>query len=151
MQSFSFGKHWGLLLFVGTVAVATGVIAGIWPGIYSTSGHPAMILKGNYGLSASGKTLRSLLVGFQFVISTALLIFVLFVQRQSKFMQEYPCGYDKNNLAVLNIGGDNSRNKSEWLRDQLRQIQNGGRRYTMELIGGADAILPGLILERSVL
>lgn len=140
MQSFSFGKHWGLLLFVGTVAVATGVIAGIWPGIYSTSGQPAMILKGNYGLSASGKTLRSLLVGFQFVISTALLIFVLFVQRQSKFMQEYPCGYDKNNLAVLNIGGDNSRNKSEWLRDQLRQIPEvEDVAYTMELIGGADA------------
>ena len=56
MQSFSFGKHLGLLLFVGTVAVATGIIAGIWPGIYSTSGQPAMILRGNYGLSASGKT-----------------------------------------------------------------------------------------------
>lgn len=140
MQSFSFGKHWGLLLFVGTVAVATGVIAGIWPGIYSTSGQPAMILKGNYGLSASGKTLRSVLVGVQFVISTALLIFVLFVQRQSKFMQEYPCGYDKNNLAVLNIGGDNSRNKSEWLRDQLRQIPEvEDVAYAMELIGGADA------------
>ena len=140
MQSFSFGKHWGLLLFVGTVAVATGIIAGIWPGIYSTSGQPAMILKGNYGLSASGKTLRSVLVAFQFVISTALLIFVLFVQRQSKFMQEYPCGYDKNNLAVLNIGGDNSRNKSEWLRDQLRQIPEvEDVAYAMELIGGADA------------
>ena len=101
MQSFTFGKHWGLLLFVGTVAVATGIIAGIWPGIYSTSGQPAMILRGNYGLSASGKNLRTILVGVQFVISTALLIFVLFVQRQSKFMQEYPCGYNKNNLAVL--------------------------------------------------
>ena len=140
MQSFSFGKHWGLLLFVGTVAVATGIIAGIWPGIYSTSGQPAMILKGNYGLSASGKTIRGILVGVQFVISTALLIFVLFVQRQSKFMQEYPCGYDKNNLAVLNIGGDNSRNKSEWLRDQLRQIPEvEDVAYAMELIGGADA------------
>ena len=109
MQSFTFGKHWGLLLFVGTVAVATGIIAGIWPGIYSTSGQPAMILRGNYGLSASGKNLRTILVGVQFVISTALLIFVLFVQRQSKFMQEYPCGYNKNNLAVVNIGGENGR------------------------------------------
>ena len=61
MQEFSFGKHWGLLLFVGTVAVATGIIAGIWPGIYSTSGQPAMILRGNYGLSASGKNLRTIL------------------------------------------------------------------------------------------
>ena len=54
MQSFSIGKHWGLLLFVGTVAVATGIIAGIWPSYYSTSGQPAMILRGNYGLAAGG-------------------------------------------------------------------------------------------------
>ncbi len=139
MQDFSFGKHWGLLLFVGTVAVATGIIAGIWPGIYSTSGQPAMILKGNYGLSASGKTLRSALVGVQFVISTALLIFVLFVQRQSRFMQEYPCGYDKNNLAVVNIGGENGREKADWLRERLCALPEvRDVAYANDLIGGSD-------------
>ena len=139
MQAFSIGKHWGLLLFVGTVAVATGIIAGIWPGIYSTSGQPAMILKGNYGLSASGKTLRSVLVGVQFVISTALLIFVLFVQRQSKFMQEYPCGYDKNELAVVNIGGKNGREKADWLRERLCALPEvKDVAYANDLIGGSD-------------
>ena len=139
MQSFSLGKHWSLLLFVGTVALATGLVAGIWPGIYSTSGEPAMILRGNFGLSASGKNLRAVLVGVQFVISTALLIFVLFVQRQSRFMQDYPCGFDKNDLAVVDIGGDNSREKSDWLRERLCQypeVQDVA--YSMELIGGAD-------------
>ena len=139
MQSFSIGKHWSLLLFVGTVAVATGIIAGIWPGIYSTSGQPAIILKGNYGLSASGKTLRSVLVGVQFVISTALLIFVLFVQRQSKFMQEYPCGYDKNNLAVVDIGGENCRNKADWLRERLCSLPEvEDVAYAMDIVGGSD-------------
>ena len=139
MQSFSFGKHWGLLLFVGTVAVATGFIAGIWPGIYSTSGQPAMILRGNYGLSASGKNLRTILVGVQFVISTALLIFVLFVQRQSKFMQEYPCGYDKNNLAVVNIGGENGREKADWLRERLCALPEvKDVAYANDLIGSSD-------------
>ena len=139
MQSFSIGKHWGLLLFVGTVAVATGFIAGIWPGIYSTSGQPAMILRGNYGLSTSGKNLRTILVGVQFVISTALLIFVLFVQRQSRFMQEYPCGYDKNNLAVVNIGGENGREKADWLREQLCALPEvKDVAYANDLIGGSD-------------
>ena len=139
MQSFTFGKHWGLLLFVGTVAVATGIIAGIWPGIYSTSGQPAMILRGNYGLSASGKNLRTILVGVQFVISTALLIFVLFVQRQSKFMQEYPCGYDKNNLAVVNIGGENGREKADWLRERLCALPEvKDVAYANDLIGSSD-------------
>lgn len=142
MQSFTFGKHWGLLLFVGTVAVATGVIAGIWPSIYSTSGQPAMILRGNYGLSASGKNLRTILVGVQLVISTALLIFVLFVQRQSKFMQEYPCGYNKNNLAVVNIGGENGREKAGWLRERLCALPEvKDVAYANDLIGGSDTYM----------
>lgn len=140
MQAFSFGKHWHLLLFVGTVALATGVIAGIWPAIYSTSGQPAMILRGNFGLSESGKGLRAILVGVQLVVSIALMIFVLFVQRQSRYMQEYPCGYDKDNLAVVDIGGENSKTKADWLREQLRAIPDvEDVAYSMELIGGADA------------
>lgn len=140
MQAFTFGGHWHLLLFVGTVALATGVIAGIWPAIYSTSGQPAMILRGNFGLSESGKGLRMILVGVQLVVSIALMIFVLFVQRQSRYMQEYPCGYDKDNLAVVDIGGENSETKSDWLREQLRTIPEvKDVAYAMELIGGADA------------
>ena len=92
MQDFSWSAHSALLFFVGSMALATGVVAGILPGIYSTSGQPAMILRGNFGLSASGKNLRTVLVGAQFVISIALLVFVLFVQRQSQFMQEYGTG-----------------------------------------------------------
>ncbi|MBR4167125.1 MAG: ABC transporter permease [Bacteroidales bacterium] len=142
MQSFAIGKHWDLMLFIGTVAVATGIIAGIWPGIYSTSGQPAMILRGNYGLSASGKNLRTILVGVQFVISTALLIFVLFVQRQSKFMQEYPCGYNKNNLAVVNIGGENCREKAVWLRERLCALPEvKDVAYANDLIGGSDTYM----------
>ena len=101
-----------------------------------------MILRGNYGLSASGKNLRTILVGVQFVISTALLIFVLFVQRQSKFMQEYPCGYNKNNLAVVNIGGENGRAKSDWLREQLCALPEvKDVAYANDLIGGSDTYM----------
>ncbi len=139
MQAFTFAKHWGLLLFIGSIALATGILAGIWPGIYSTSGQPAMILRGNYGLSRSGRNLRAILVGVQFVVSIALLIFVLFLQRQSRFMQEYPCGYDRHNLAVVDIGGANSLEKSDWLRERLRRLPEVlDVAYAMELFGGAD-------------
>ena len=101
-----------------------------------------MILRGNYGLSASGKNLRTILVGVQFVISTALLIFVLFVQRQSKFMQEYPCDYNKNNLAVVNIGGENCREKADWLRERLCALPEvKDVAYANDLIGGSDTYM----------
>ena len=138
-EAFSFAEYEGLLLFVGAVALLTGFLAGIWPGIYSTSGQPAEILRGKFGLSASGRTLRAVLVGVQFVVSIVLLVFVLFVQRQSRFMQEYPCGYDKDNLAVVNIRhgsvGEEGWLAAERLR-QLPEVQDVA--FASELLGGSD-------------
>ena len=140
MQAFTPGKHGGLLVFVGGVVIVSGLVAGLWPGIYATSGQPALVLRGNYGLSASGKGLRTVLVGVQSVVSVALLIFVLFVQRQSRFMKEYPCGYDKDNLAVVNVGGKNGREKADWLRERLRtlpEVEDVG--FANCLIGGTES------------
>ena len=139
VEAFSFSRHWGLLLFVGGVALLTGFLAGIWPGIYSTSGQPAEILRGKFGLSASGRTLRAVLVGVQFVVSIVLLVFVLFVQRQSRYMQEYPCGYDKENLAVVNIR-HGSVGEEGWLAAErlklLPEVLDVA--YASELLGGSD-------------
>ena len=138
-EAFSFAKHAGLLAFVGAVALLTGALAGIWPGIYSTSGQPAQILRGKFGLSASGRTLRAVLVGVQFVVSIALLVFVLFLQRQSRFMQEYPCGFDKENLAVVNIGHGTVEN-DEWMAAErlrkLPEVQDVA--YAGDIVGGSD-------------
>lgn len=140
MQTFALSKHWTLLLLIGVAALVTSIAAGIWPSIFSTQGQPALILRGRFGLSASGRNLRAVLVGIQFVISTALLIFVLFVQKQSKLIQEYPCGYDKNNLAVVQIGGNNSRTNSNRIREELKQLPEiDDVAFAMELIGGADS------------
>ena len=54
-------------------------------------------------------------------------------------MQEYPCGYDKNNLAVVDIGG-NCRDKADWLRERLRSLPEvEDVAYAMDIVGGADA------------
>ena len=140
MQSFSMRRHGGLLLFVGTTAFVTGILAGLWPAVYSTSEQPAMTLRGrSFGLTGSGKRFRTLLVGIQVTVSVALLIFVLFVQRQSRYMQEYPCGYDKDGLAVVDIGGENCREKSDWLRERLRTLPEvEDIAFANDLIGGGD-------------
>ncbi len=57
-------------------------------------------------------------------------------------MQEYPCGYNKNNLAVVNIGGENGREKSDWLREQLCALPEvKDVAYANDLIGGSDAYM----------
>lgn len=140
MQALSYDKDWWLIAASAAAAVLLGFASGIWPGIYSTSGQPAMILRGSFGLSQSGNNLRTLLVGLQFIVSMALLIFIFFVQYQSRFMRDYPCGFDKDNLAVVNIGSTNYSEKSAWLRETLRQLPEVmDVAYSAELVGGKDS------------
>lgn len=137
--AFSFTDGWPVALFSSAIAILTGIAAGIWPSIFSTSIQPALVIKGGFGFSRTGKTLRTLLIGVQFVISIALFLFVLFVQKQSAFMKSYPCGFDKDRLAVVNIGGDNAMNKSEWLREELTKYADIEEvAYSLELVGSSD-------------
>ena len=71
-----------LILYTGGFVVVIGVVASYWPARYITSFPPALVLKGNYGLSPKGKKLRNSLVCLQYVVSFVLIIGALFVNRK---------------------------------------------------------------------
>jgi putative ABC transport system permease protein len=86
------------------VALLTGFLAGAHPSRYMTSFAPALVLKGNFGLSPKGRNLRNTLISIQFVASFALIIGASFMYLQNRFMQNSPLGYDKDALITVNIG-----------------------------------------------
>ncbi|WP_455637400.1 ABC transporter permease [Parabacteroides sp.] len=92
-----------LLVLTGVLAVLTGVLAGMYPAWNITSYSPALVLKGSFGLSPSGKKLRSLLVSFQFVISFALIIASLFIYLQNHYMLNSSLGFDKEHIAIVKL------------------------------------------------
>jgi len=85
------------------VALLTGIIASLRPAFYMTSFPPIMAMKGSFGLSPSGKRLRSLLIGFQFFVSISLIIIAFFMYRQNEFMQHYNLGYNKEHIVLTEI------------------------------------------------
>jgi putative ABC transport system permease protein len=93
------------VLAAGTalLALLVGILAGAYPARYMTSFAPALILKGNFGLSPKGRKLRSALVGMQFVASMALIIGAAFMFMQNRFMQRSPLGYDRDALLTVDI------------------------------------------------
>ncbi|MDF2192022.1 ABC transporter permease [Paraflavitalea sp. CAU 1676] len=82
-------------------SLLTGVLAGLYPSLVLSSFAPIKVLKGRLASQPRGHLLRSGLVVFQFVISTALIISTLIVYRQLNFMQNQKLGYDKDQVLVI--------------------------------------------------
>lgn len=96
----SLGSNVGLIVLLLVISIVVGLLAGAYPSYYVTSFPPALVLKGSFGLSPRGKTLRTLLVGVQFVISFVLVVFVGIMYMQSRYIFTSDYGYDKDQLIV---------------------------------------------------
>ena len=105
------------------VAVLTAFIAGIFPARYSTSFNPAMVLKGSFSLSAKGRKMRSVLVGFQYVISFILILCSLFITVQVKYMKSYDMGFDREQTVEFFVSSKIG-NSRETLRQMLLENPN---------------------------
>ena len=109
-----------LLIGAGVLAALTGLPAGAYPAWHITSFSPALVLKGSFGLSPSGKRMRSLLVSFQYVISFALIIAALFIYLQNHYMLASSLGFDKEHVAIVELNGQLIKN-IEAVENRLEQ------------------------------
>lgn len=88
-----------LFIIVGTTVV--GLAAGLYPALYLTGFKLISVLKGNFTNKVAKGQFRNLLVGFQFVVSIALIISALIIQKQVDFGQNKDLGFDKQNVIVI--------------------------------------------------
>jgi putative ABC transport system permease protein len=104
------GKHISILFFLNYKALIAavgliffvGILAGIYPAFFLSSFETISVLKGaSSNTPAKRSGLRSGLVVFQFMISTALIIATIVVYQQLHFMQNKKLGYDKEQVLVL--------------------------------------------------
>ena len=84
------------------VALLTGWLASVFPAYYTTSFQPALVLKGNFGLTGRGRRLRNLLIGLQLAVAMALVVIVGGIMSQNYYMRHTYLGYDQD--RVLTIG-----------------------------------------------
>ncbi len=110
----------GILLIV-LLIVFVGISSGFYPAFVLASFSPVEVLKGTLNPGSMSKTLRGILVVFQFIVSIIIIIGSFIVYSQLNFMTNKDIGFEKENLIVIRRP-DAFYRQMESFRTQLLQL-----------------------------
>lgn len=103
------------------LALVTGIAAGLYPAIYLSKLRPIAALKGKLLFSPATIWLRQGLVIFQFATSGILIVGVLVVLRQVRYVQTQNQGFQKENVLYFEIEGT-LKNNPQLAINAIRQL-----------------------------
>ena len=128
-----------VVLISGIIALVTGVVAGLYPSYYVTSFPPALVLKGSFGLSPSGRKLRTILIGIQYVVSIILIIGSCFINLQNGYMRKFSLGFDKDQVAIVELNATLYAKHRQTYVNKLKEFSGiEDVAFSVEKIGAKD-------------
>jgi putative ABC transport system permease protein len=110
------------IVFLLSIMIFTGLLAGLYPALFLSSFRPADTLKGSFTRAKQRLLLRRSLVILQFAISTVLIVSTFVINDQLRFMRSKNLGFDKENIVVIPLVNENLKTKYESFKTELRGI-----------------------------
>ncbi len=107
------------IVYLFTLAIVIGLVAGIYPAMILSSFRPVSVLKGSFSKGSRGILLRKSLVVVQFTISIALIIGTIVIYNQMEFMRNQDLGFSKEHALVIPTESGTS---SRAIRNRISQI-----------------------------
>jgi cell division protein FtsX len=114
----------GAILFLLVVAILTTLLAGLYPSVVLSGFNPIQVLKSNQSVSpGKGKSLRHVLVVFQFFITQVIIFGMLVFVKQMDYLKNGSMGFNKDAVIAVPIPQkETDRNKYDFLRSTVRGI-----------------------------
>ena len=116
-------QHPVIFIFMISLALLVGFLAGFYPSIIMSGFNPALAIKNKVALNNGGLSLRKILVVVQFAISIILIISTMVVMRQMEYVQKKPLGFNSSEVMMITLPNDSlSRLKHENFKQRLLSI-----------------------------
>ena len=85
------------------VSLVAALVAGSFPAWYITSFNPAMAAKGSFVGSTTGRRFRTALLGVQFTVSIALIVFSVCALQQQRYVRRFDLGFDHERMLSFDL------------------------------------------------
>lgn len=95
-----------IVLIFAAITLFTGFLSGLLPALYLAFSNPISVLKGEMITNHTYSIFRQGLIVFQFTIPIVLIICMMIIKTQDRYMRNFDAGVDKDKLIIL----DNSEN-----------------------------------------
>ncbi len=115
---FLYLSNYPLLLLIIATALLTGLLSGVYPAWLISRSQPSEFLQAQTSKGSKNPLLRKILIGFQFFISTAMIIGMLIILSQAKYMMKKDLGYNPEGVIRVTFN-DFSMVKAERLHERL--------------------------------
>ena len=90
-----------VIIMVVALMVLLAVVAALYPAFYITRFNASLGVKGGFAQSATGRRLRSVMVGVQFSVAMILIIVTAVFFLQYRYMINYDLGFDRENIVTF--------------------------------------------------
>ncbi|HPW63104.1 MAG TPA: ABC transporter permease [Cyclobacteriaceae bacterium] len=111
-----------VLLVISLISII-GIMAGSYPAFVLSAFKPILILKGSLQTGDTRQTMRKVLVGVQLVLSIILVSSTLIMQQQLSYLQNKNLGFNKEQLAVIQLNVPRTGRLTERIKKGFEQAE----------------------------
>ena len=100
-SSLALADNIPVVVVMVVLMILLAVVAALYPAFYITRFNASLGVKGGFAQSATGRRLRSLMVGVQFTVAMVLIIVTSVFFLQYRYMINYDLGFDRDNVVTF--------------------------------------------------